>query len=640
MAYRTFQDKVDDFRVMATSYGLRFFPCYSLIKNRSIKKCSDLYVCDCGLGYKCTSPGKHPKIRASWVKAASKDISRIDSWEDELERTNENANWAVNTGYFFDPTTNKKRYLVVIDVDTIDHELIKLLPKTFGYYTGKGAHYWYFYDKEIDSSIGTIAKNVDVKSKGGYVIVPPSKHKSGKRYKFFKEGTTKVSDLPEEVFEYARNQIKLRESIRSINKPKDISKLIEEGKHCYDLEYEDNNEEDIKSFDYRETSWFKTIRKSKTKITYEDVIRAAAKPIKKERTGKVVLNKKKSARQIRKMIKEGWKMPEGERNDNLFVLTCSYRFYNPNKTQEEVYEYIKSIRDKHCENPRSMPNNEVDNIVSSAFKYTLSKNAGACYGPPRLRELKEFPASARMFLLSLSPEVHIKNMKCDHSHKLNDFYEEYKKFCESNNIEHQEITYPRQQLSKFLKETLNIPISRHPIKGLLYYYSFSEQLSEEVKQEALSYDLPPEENVVKTTNIEEIKVVDKKNETNDNVLGYTNEEEYMGKKMAFALTDRFDGEYPWFKGEQVYIEDIENMPGHVIVTTVLGNKLDNVYFGYHEDNFHVSSEEHFFLKCGTGMCLSDFMKSYHGKWVLPEEMVKDLYSEIPEQDVIRKYGNK
>lgn len=84
--------------------------------------------------------------------------------------------------------------LVVLDVDgepgadTL-HELERAheeIPRTVAAITGSGsgAHYFLAATVEVRNSAGLLGAGVDVRGDGGYVIVPPSSHKSGRRYEW------------------------------------------------------------------------------------------------------------------------------------------------------------------------------------------------------------------------------------------------------------------------------------------------------------------------------------------------------------------------------------------------------------------------------------------------------------------------
>jgi hypothetical protein len=136
--------------------------------------------------------------------------------------------------------------LVVLDFDGADvkerfEAEVCRIPKTIMQKTGRvdgGFHCLFSYPAEgIKCSHGKIFKNVDVKGDGGYFIAAPSKHKSGKYYRWlnwnpFEDGLSGLSELPEEVLKWyqdyeqrkndpVRDQAKL--------KPSEILKGVPEG---------------------------------------------------------------------------------------------------------------------------------------------------------------------------------------------------------------------------------------------------------------------------------------------------------------------------------------------------------------------------------------------------------------------------
>lgn len=124
------------------------------------------------------SIGKHPRTRDGF-KSASKDRATIEGWWGDWPE----ANIGVATGEYCGA--------VVVDVDGADGEkrLAELeaehgpLPECPVSTTGRGRHLW-FHDPgrdRIRNSSGKLPV-IDVRATGGYVVVPPSMHKSGVRY--------------------------------------------------------------------------------------------------------------------------------------------------------------------------------------------------------------------------------------------------------------------------------------------------------------------------------------------------------------------------------------------------------------------------------------------------------------------------
>lgn len=133
---------------------------------------------------KCARPGKHP-VTKHGVKDASKSKKQIQKWW----KKHPTANVAVATG--------KKSGIVVFDIDprnggTESLKVLKAklgkLPKTIKSKTGgNGVHYFFEYpDDDMKTHMGRNGKwaGIDIMSDGGYVIVPPSVHKTGGAYEW------------------------------------------------------------------------------------------------------------------------------------------------------------------------------------------------------------------------------------------------------------------------------------------------------------------------------------------------------------------------------------------------------------------------------------------------------------------------
>jgi hypothetical protein len=129
----------------------------------------------------CGSPAKHPRV-AGGVKTATTDLAQIESWW----RKWPTANVAIRTG--------AASGLVVIDVDP-DHDgeisLTNLVrecgqvPEGRVVSTGGGGRHLYFRHPgtPVRNDVGRrLGPGIDVRGDGGYVLAPPSRHVSGKRY--------------------------------------------------------------------------------------------------------------------------------------------------------------------------------------------------------------------------------------------------------------------------------------------------------------------------------------------------------------------------------------------------------------------------------------------------------------------------
>ncbi len=170
-----------------TEPALAVFPCHSIADGK----------CTCGRD-DCHSPGKHPRTKSGLLDATS-DPSQQAAWWEQWP----NANIAIATG-----STNG---IVVIDVDAKKDgwdalEELELrygkLPATVEVNTGGGGWHGYFRmpEGETITSRNGFRNGVDVKAEGGYVIAPPSTHKSGRKYEWAQErgpNEIEIAELPD-----------------------------------------------------------------------------------------------------------------------------------------------------------------------------------------------------------------------------------------------------------------------------------------------------------------------------------------------------------------------------------------------------------------------------------------------------------
>jgi hypothetical protein len=141
--------------------------------------------CSCGHA-DCTSPGKHPRIRHGLHDATTEPTVIRRWWRNWPE-----ANIAVRTG-----AAPAGAGVVVIDIDPHhggEDSLTELqhaheaLPQTLEATTGGGGrHLWFTHPDAgtVPNSAGRLGAGIDVRGDGGYVLVSPSRHHSGGRYRW------------------------------------------------------------------------------------------------------------------------------------------------------------------------------------------------------------------------------------------------------------------------------------------------------------------------------------------------------------------------------------------------------------------------------------------------------------------------
>lgn len=165
----------DDPALAAAGYassGFAVFPVHGIDETGS---CS----CDKDCG---RDAGKHPRT-AQGLLDATRDLHSVRSWWRRWAR----ANLGIATG----PPSG----IWVLDVDPVHGGLENIerleteygeIPPTWCVETGgDGLHLWFRLDgATIRNSAGRLGAGLDVRAAGGYVVAPPSHHRSGQPYRW------------------------------------------------------------------------------------------------------------------------------------------------------------------------------------------------------------------------------------------------------------------------------------------------------------------------------------------------------------------------------------------------------------------------------------------------------------------------
>ncbi len=156
--------------------------------------------CNCG-NSNCSSIGKHPMTNRG-LHDATTDLGQINEWF----KRHPNANIGIRTGV--------ESNLVVIDVDVRNggEDSLEVLqasgawPHTAEVHTGGGGrHFLFNYPAEYDirNAVNLDGRypGIDVRANGGYIVAPPSLHKSGRSYEWEASSnpleTVAIAELPE-----------------------------------------------------------------------------------------------------------------------------------------------------------------------------------------------------------------------------------------------------------------------------------------------------------------------------------------------------------------------------------------------------------------------------------------------------------
>jgi Bifunctional DNA primase/polymerase, N-terminal/Primase C terminal 1 (PriCT-1) len=151
--------------------------------------------------FPCVPRSKHPAV-ATGLKAATIDETTIRQWWQQIPDANIGIATGTPSGVF------------VVDVDGIDAEgelrrletLYGALPPTIEIITARGRHVWFkMPDTPIRNSAGKLAPGLDIRATGGYVLVPPSVHPTGRRYAWSVDCAGTIADAPSWLTERITN---------------------------------------------------------------------------------------------------------------------------------------------------------------------------------------------------------------------------------------------------------------------------------------------------------------------------------------------------------------------------------------------------------------------------------------------------
>jgi hypothetical protein len=112
----------------------------------------------------------------------------------------------------------------VLDVDGSDgaQSLLELedqfgaLPNTLTSSTASGCHFWFRLTDPMPSSVGRIARGLDVRADGGYVLAPPSEHPDGPIYRWTNACDRAIA--PKWLMERAYKKVVAPRLVPSINR--------------------------------------------------------------------------------------------------------------------------------------------------------------------------------------------------------------------------------------------------------------------------------------------------------------------------------------------------------------------------------------------------------------------------------------
>lgn len=169
-------------------YGWSIIPVHTIVRG----------YCTCGKD-NCSAPGKHPRVNwADYTKRLPTKEEVVTWFRDEFPGS--------NIGLVTGTISN----IMVVDCDgkqgvkEAKKKLSLTFPTLVALTGGGGFHCFYNLDGIPVASKRALHPMVDIKAERGFVVLPPSKHSSGYKYRWFRKNPIS-SDIDLSQFELERN---------------------------------------------------------------------------------------------------------------------------------------------------------------------------------------------------------------------------------------------------------------------------------------------------------------------------------------------------------------------------------------------------------------------------------------------------
>jgi len=132
-------------------------------------------------GQHCDDPGKHSRGVKSWAAESTTDPDTIRTWWAKYPTANIGIDCGKSALLVLDADSYKQTYGDLGDLLTIgDRQTVTSLTG------GGGEHLVYAMPpgKHYGNATGDLPQGIDIRGQGGYIVAPPSLHKTGQRYQF------------------------------------------------------------------------------------------------------------------------------------------------------------------------------------------------------------------------------------------------------------------------------------------------------------------------------------------------------------------------------------------------------------------------------------------------------------------------
>lgn len=146
--------------------------------------------------FPCRPRGKEPMIEHG-LHAASKDPEQIKAWWRQFPNANIGGVLGEASGIFALDIDGPEGRASIADLIE-QHGLLPTSPTSI---TARGEHRLFKYDPRLRNSSGKLGVGLDIKTRNGYIVLPPSVHQSGAVYRWeIALGEVEVPCAPEWIF--------------------------------------------------------------------------------------------------------------------------------------------------------------------------------------------------------------------------------------------------------------------------------------------------------------------------------------------------------------------------------------------------------------------------------------------------------
>lgn len=137
-------------------------------------------VCSCG-DIACDDLGKHP-VHVGGHNTATTDLDQVLDWWNAMPDAN--IGMPTGTASGLDVLDVDSRHDGETSLATLEERYGPPLVTAVALTGGGGRHLYFLHVPKVRNSAGRLGPGLDVRGEGGYVVLPPSLHVTGRRYRW------------------------------------------------------------------------------------------------------------------------------------------------------------------------------------------------------------------------------------------------------------------------------------------------------------------------------------------------------------------------------------------------------------------------------------------------------------------------